>query len=222
MNSTSSRSMSRAGSTEPSGWGLAGSSKARTTCSSASESRSRARCSAGRSSVPTWPSLDAGGAGRSTYVTSAWMIFFGLKIAASFWRRSSGTLTTPTWSSIPPKPPVSAWPRVSVLKTVVLPDPARPTMAICMWGLSPDEDQRLRLPVASEVGRVTGGERRARLAAGPASVPGGRVDYVEQRLAGGVAAEVVAEELDAPVENAPAGPRRVGRDDDVGQVVERR
>src|SRR2546430_309482 len=33
---------------------------------------------------------------------------------------------------MPPNPPVSACPRVSVLKTVVLPDPARPTMAICM------------------------------------------------------------------------------------------
>src|SRR3954447_27005873 len=60
------------------------------------------------------------------------MIFLGLKIAASFSRRSSGTFTTPTWSSIPPNPPVSAWPRVSVLKTVVLPDPASPTMAICI------------------------------------------------------------------------------------------
>ena len=52
MNSRSSRSMSRAGSTLPSGCGLAGSSNARTTWSNASESRSRARWSAGSSSVP--------------------------------------------------------------------------------------------------------------------------------------------------------------------------
>ena len=32
----------------------------------------------------------------------------------------------------PAEPAGSAWPRVSVLKTVVLPDPASPTMAICM------------------------------------------------------------------------------------------
>ena len=77
------------------------------------------------------PSDDAGGAGRSTYVTSAWTTFFGLKISVSRSSRSSGTLTTPMLSSRPPKPPVSAWPRVSVLKTVVLPDPASPTIAIC-------------------------------------------------------------------------------------------
>ena len=57
--------------------------------------------------------------------------FFGLKISASRSSRSSGTLTTPTLSVMPPNPPVSAWPRVSVLKTVVLPEPASPTMAIC-------------------------------------------------------------------------------------------
>ena len=53
-------------STEPSGCGWASSSNARTTCSSASLSRRRARCSAGSSSVPTRPSDEAGGAGRST------------------------------------------------------------------------------------------------------------------------------------------------------------
>ena len=40
----------------PTGCGSDGSSNARTTWSSASDSRSRARCSAGSSSVPTWPS----------------------------------------------------------------------------------------------------------------------------------------------------------------------
>ena len=40
-----------------------------------------------------------GGAGRSTYVTSAWTIFFGWKISARRSRRSSGTLTTPTLRS---------------------------------------------------------------------------------------------------------------------------
>ena len=54
------------------------------------------------------------------------------------------------------------------------------------------------------------------------SVPGGRVDDVEERLAGGETTEVVAEQLDAAVEDPAARPRRVGRDDDVGQVVERR
>ena len=58
MNSRSSRSRSRRGSTLPSGCGCDASSNARTTCSRASESRSRARCSAGSSSVPTWPSVD--------------------------------------------------------------------------------------------------------------------------------------------------------------------
>ena len=102
MNSRSSRSMSRLGSTLPSGCGLAGSSNARTTWSMASESRSRARWSAGSSSVPTWPSLDAGGAGRSTYVTSAWTIFLGLKMPARVSSRASGTLTTPTLRVTPP------------------------------------------------------------------------------------------------------------------------
>src|SRR6478752_9027901 len=120
------------------------------------------------------------------------MIFFGLKIAASLSSRSSGTLTTPTWSSIPPNPPVSAWPRVRVLKTVVLPDPARPTMAICIRGLS------------------------------PGSVARARVDHVEQRLTGREPAEVVAEEVDASVEDAGARPRGVRRDDHVREVVERR
>ena len=45
---------------------LAAESHARTTWISASESRSRARCSAGSSSAPTRPSVEAGGAGRST------------------------------------------------------------------------------------------------------------------------------------------------------------
>jgi hypothetical protein len=57
---------SRAASTDPDTWGTAGSSKARTTWMSASASRSRARCSGGSSSVPTRPSDDGGGAGRST------------------------------------------------------------------------------------------------------------------------------------------------------------
>ena len=48
------------------GCGFAGSSNARTTWSRASESRRRARWSAGSSSVPTWPSVDGGGAGMST------------------------------------------------------------------------------------------------------------------------------------------------------------
>ena len=77
------------------------------------------------------PSDEAGGAGRSTYVTSAWTTFFGLKISASRSRRASGTLTTPTLRVSAPNPPVCAWPRVSVLKTVVLPLPASPTIAIC-------------------------------------------------------------------------------------------
>src|SRR5207245_4619663 len=123
-------------------------------------------------------------------------------MAASLSRRSSGTLTTPTWSSIPPKPPVSAWPRVSVLKTVVLPDPARPTMAICIDRLS-------LTPLRG-------------LLAASGSVAGGGVDHVEQRLAGRVATEVVAEQLDAPIEDAAARPRGVGRHDHVRQVVERR
>ena len=96
---------------------------------------SRAAARGGRPAAPRsrpGPPIEAGGAGRSTYVTSAWTIFFGLKISARRSSRSSGTLTTPTLSVTPPKPPVSAWPRVSVLKTVVLPDPASPTMAICI------------------------------------------------------------------------------------------
>ena len=54
------------------------------------------------------------------------------------------------------------------------------------------------------------------------SVPGARVDDVEQRLARREPAQVVAEQLDAPVQHPAARPRRVRRDDDVGQVVERR
>src|SRR3954454_863742 len=120
------------------------------------------------------------------------MIFFGLKMPARVSRRSSGTLTTPTLRVTPPYPPVSAWPRVRVLKTVVLPDPASPTMAICIRGLS------------------------------PGSVARARVDHVEQRLAGREPAEVVAEQVDAPVEDARARPRRVRRHDDVRPVIERR
>src|SRR6185295_18587355 len=168
---------SRAASTLPAAWGRAGSSNARTTWSSASESRRRARWSAGSSSVPTRPSEDAGGAGRSTYVTSAWTIFLGLKISASRSRRSSGTFTTPTLRVTPPYPPVSACPRVSVLKTVVLPLPASPTIAICIWGLS------------------------------PGSVPGVGIHDVEQRLAAREPAQVVAEQLDAAVEDPTARPR---------------
>src|SRR5436190_22908977 len=119
------------------------------------------------------------------------MTFFGLKISASRLSRGSGTLTTPTLSVTPPNPPVSAWPRVSVLKTVVLPEAARPTMAICMSRSS----QR--------------------------SVAGARVHHVEERLAGGEPAEVVAEQLDAPVEDAPARPGGVRGHDHVRQVVER-
>src|SRR3954470_14235510 len=110
------------------------------------------------------------------------MTFFGLKISASRLRRSSGTLTTPTLSWSPPKPPVSACPRVSVLNTVVLPDPASPTIAICIG--------RSYRPL-SFLGPGT---------ANP-SVPGGRVDDVQERLTGRVAPEVVAEQLDAPVED---------------------
>src|SRR5664280_2342231 len=186
-NSRSSCSRSRHGSTDPDGCGSAGSSHARITCSSASASRRRARCSAGSSSVPTWPSVDAGGAGRSTYVTSAWTTFFGWKMPASRSSRGSGTLTTPTWSSIPPKPPVWTFPRVSVLKTVVLPDPASPTIAICI-----------------------------------PSVSGPGVHPVEQRLARGEPAEVLREQLDAPVEDPAARPGGVRCQDDVGEVVERR
>src|SRR3954454_13282864 len=120
------------------------------------------------------------------------MIFFGLKMPARVSRRSSGTLTTPTLRVTPPYPPVSAWPRVSVLKTVVLPDPARPTMAICMRGLSP-----------GSVARV-------------------RIHHVEQRFALGEPPEVVAEQVDAAIEHAGARPGGVRRDDDVRQVVERR
>src|SRR3954452_25057771 len=120
------------------------------------------------------------------------MIFFGLKMPARVSRRSSGTLTTPTLRVTPPYPPVSAWPRVRVLKTVVLPDPASPTMAICIRGLS------------------------------PGSVPRAGVDHVEQRLARREAPEVVAEQVDAPVEDARARPRRVRGYDDVRHVVERR
>ena len=121
------------------------------------------------------------------YVTSAWTIFRGWKISARRSSRGSGTLTTPTWSSIPPKPPVWTLPRVSVLKTVVLPDPASPTIAICM-----------------------------------ASVSGRGVHPVVERLPGNVAPQVRGEELDAPVQDAAARPGRVRREDDIGQVVERR
>ena len=72
-----------------------------------------------------------GGAGRSTYVTSAGTSRLGLNISVSLVSRSSGTLTTPTLTVTPPKPPVSASPRVSVLKTVVLPERASPTIATC-------------------------------------------------------------------------------------------
>src|SRR3954470_181484 len=120
------------------------------------------------------------------------MIFLGLKIPASVSSRASGTFTTPTLSVTPPSPPGPAWPRVSVLKTVVLPDPARPTMAICMRGLSP-----------GSVARV-------------------RIHYVEERLALGEPPEVVAEQVDAAIEHAGARPGGVRRDDDVRQVVERR
>src|SRR4051794_11970511 len=120
------------------------------------------------------------------------MIFFGLKMPARVSRRSSGTLTTPTLRVTPPYPPVSAWPRVRVLKTVVLPDPASPTMAICIRGLS------------------------------PGSVARAGVDHVEQRLAGREPSQVVAEQVDAPVQDARARPRGVGRHDDVRPVIERR
>ena len=56
----------------------------------------------------------------------------GSEDAVSRTRRSSGTLTTPVLTVRPPKPPVSAVPRVRELKTVVLPERARPTMAICI------------------------------------------------------------------------------------------
>jgi len=55
----------------------------------------------------------------------------GANVALARRRRPSGTLTTPTFIVKPPKPPVSAWPRVNVLKTVVLPLPVKPTIAIC-------------------------------------------------------------------------------------------
>ena len=67
MNSRSSCSRSRAASTDPAGCGWAAASQARTTWISASESRSRARCSAGSSSVPTWPS-DRGRRRRKVHV----------------------------------------------------------------------------------------------------------------------------------------------------------
>ena len=44
---------------------------------------------------------------------------------------ATGGQGQPQFTVIPPKPPVSASPRVSVLKTVVLPDRARPTIATC-------------------------------------------------------------------------------------------
>ncbi len=58
----------------------------------------------GRQLLGPDPALDedAGGAGRSTYVTSAWTTFLGLKISARRSRRASGTLTTPTLRVTPP------------------------------------------------------------------------------------------------------------------------
>src|SRR5262245_40131326 len=202
MNSRSSRSRSRAASTLPSGCGCDGSSNARTTWSSASESRSRARCSAGSSSVPTWPSDDAGGAGRSTYVTSAWTTFFGLKISARRSRRASGTFTTPTFRVSAPNPPVCAWPRVRVLKTVVLPLPARPTIAICtapFWRSTSND---------GGPGRPTRG----------LSVPRAGIHHVPECLAAAEADEVVAEQVDAAVEDPGRRPGRMRRQDHVRHV----
>jgi hypothetical protein len=66
-------------------------------------------------------------------VTSACVVFFGLKSSESRSTRSSGTLTTLTFGAArPPEKPVSAWPPVSALKTVVLPLPGRPTMVTCI------------------------------------------------------------------------------------------
>src|SRR3954452_852653 len=109
---------------------------------------------------------------------------------ASVSNRGSGAFTPPTLSVTPPKPAVSAGPRVTVLKTVFLPEPARPTMAICMGRSS----QR--------------------------SVAGARVHHVEERFARGESAEGVAEQVDRAVEDAAARPGRVRRDYDVRMVVE--
>src|SRR6187431_688345 len=67
--------------------------------------------------------------------------------------------------------------------------------------------------------------RRSRASESPhdeASVAGRWVDDVHERLAGRISAKVVGEQLDAAIEDTGARPRRVGSDDDVRQIVERR
>ena len=98
---------------------------AQTTWSSASESRSRARCSAGSSSVPTRPSVDARRR-RQVHVGHVGLDdLLGLEDLGQPVEPLVGDLDHAELSWIPPNPPVSAWPRVSVLKTVVLPRPGK-------------------------------------------------------------------------------------------------
>ena len=130
-NSRSSRSRSRHASTDPSGCGTDGSSNARTTWSSSSAVRRRASWSAGISAARDRRLRSAARAGRRRSRRPA-TSRLGLKSSVSLVSRSSGTLTTPALTVMPPKPPVSASPRVSVLKTVVLPERASPTIATCI------------------------------------------------------------------------------------------
>ena len=182
--------------------GAAASSNARTTWSSASASRSRARCSAGSSSVPTRPSDEAGGAGQVDVGD------VGLH---------------------------------DLLRLEHLGEPVEPLV-----GHLDDADVELRAAVAAGLGvaarqRVEHGGLAGRGQADDGDLHAGdragrprrradasvstrrRVDDVVQRLARGVAAEVLAEQLDADRSSTRAArPRRVRRDDHVGQVVERR
>ena len=72
----------------------------------------------------------SGAAGMSMYSTSAWTMRFGLDMSASTSRRGSGTLATPMLGCEEPfrNDAVSAWPRVTALKMVVLPESGRPNI----------------------------------------------------------------------------------------------
>ena len=153
----------------------------------------RPRCAGGPAGPPGCPSAvrAVGGQRRRRQVDVRDVrghLALGLEQRGQRVSRSSGTLTTPVLTVSPPKPPVSAWPRVSVLKTVVLPERASPTIAICTVR---------QYPLLGSTMLSSGSPAEYR-------------------------AQVVAEQLDAPVEHAAAGPRRVGREDEVGHVVQRR
>src|SRR5690349_22340630 len=78
--------------------------------------------------------------GMSLKTITAYVVFLGLKMRLSRSMRSSGTLTVPMCTS--PPNPVGTPSAVSVLKTVVFPEPAKPTRPTFMQHLVRDVDRQ--------------------------------------------------------------------------------